>query len=459
MNSNDRAILEEFCRRKSKADLLDRSFSHQTNFILDPAKKKAAQCSRRSGKSYGIGLYLFKEAMANPGVTCLYLALTRESAKRIMYKDVLKTINQKFGLHASFNEVTLTVTMPNGSVIYLLGLDQSDRESEKLLGQKYKLVVIDESASYRVDLREIVYAKIYPALADLDGTICMVGSTSNISHGLFFDITNGNEKGWSLHKWGWQENPYMCEKVQKDVNELVAANPSIQDTPLFKQMYLNQWVIDDSKLVYKYSQKNLHNGKPVGNKWTYVLGVDLGYEDDTAFVVAGYQEYDPKLYIFETVKQKHMDITAVANYCKYLMKTYDFDHYVVDGSDKQAVEEMKNRHGIPFVAAEKSGKSDFIEIMNAELIQGHIMLWNEKTYDLQDEWKSLVWDEKSVKRIENASCPNHLADAALYAWRFCYHYMADEQDKNSEEVVDEWWDQEADKLSSEKAKPFWELDI
>src|SRR6267378_7703250 len=115
---------------------LDPAFPAQTTFISDPAKLKVVLCTRRSGKSYGAGLYLDREAYETPGVSCLYIALTRDSAKKIMWKDVLKPINRKLGLGTRFNETELTATLPNGSVIYVLGVDSTEEEKQKLLGQR-----------------------------------------------------------------------------------------------------------------------------------------------------------------------------------------------------------------------------------------------------------------------------------------------------------------------------------
>jgi hypothetical protein len=126
-----------------KPVFLDPAFPAQSAFIADQAKLKVVLCTRRSGKSYGAGLYLYQEAYETPGASCLYIALTRDSAKKIMWKDVLKPINRRLGLGAHFNETELTATLPNGSVVYVLGVDSSEEEKQKLLGQKYKLVVID----------------------------------------------------------------------------------------------------------------------------------------------------------------------------------------------------------------------------------------------------------------------------------------------------------------------------
>lgn len=453
MTPEERAILEEYARRKTRSTLYETLFPNQLDFINDPSRLKAAQCSRRSGKSYAVGAYLIETCLNHPNVTCIYIALTRESAKRIMYKDILKEQCRKIGITPHFNEITLTVTFDNGSVLYLLGLDVSEKESEKLLGQKYKLAVIDEAASFKQDLRDIVYKKLGPAMADLRGTICLVGTTSNHVTGLFYDVTTGKERGWSLHKWDYKNNPHNHEQVQEQIDQMISTNPLVVETPFFKQMYLNEWVIDPSCLVYKFSDHNLISSKPEG-QWKYVLGVDLGYEDDTAFVIVGWREYDKNLYILHTFKKNKMDITSVATRIKYYMTQYEFQRMIIDGSSKQAVEEMRNRHGLPLIATEKKGKADFIEIFNSELIQQHVKLVTDQTLDLVDEWKSLIWDER--QRIENPSCPNHLSDATLYAWRYTYSYLTEAitPKQTEEERMDEWMEN-----SLQPKKPFWELDF
>lgn len=460
--TRDETILKRFIELNS-VDLLEGSFDVQTNFILDPSKQKAAQCDRRSGKSYGMGVYLFKTCLENPGVSCLYVALTRGSAQRIMFKDIFKVINRRYKLNIKFNEIALTATFPNGSVIYCLGMDQSEKEQEKALGQKFKLAVIDECASFRNDLRKIVYSTIQPALADLEGTLVMIGTTSNLTRGLFFDVTTGKEGGWSVHKWSHKDNPYTGKQVERQIARLKAGNPAIVETPLFRQMYLNEWVIDEDKLVYRFTEeRNLVQALP-DHKWQYVLGIDLGYNDDTAFVLYAWNEFHENLYIAETFKKKGMDITDVATYIKGYMKQYGVEIMVIDGADKQAVEEMRRRHSLPLKTAEKTGKSDFIEIMNADYIMGRIKLVEGKTFDLQDEYKTLIWDDRSGKRIENASCPNHLTDAALYGWRYCYTYLARPEEKpkdpHSVDVVDEFWESEAERIQNKKEVPFWEQDL
>ena len=457
-------ILKALAKKNNRPNVLEDALPQQREFIEDPAKLKAILATRRASKSYTAGLYLFQEALSNDGVSCLYLALTRQSAKNIMVKDVLSVINRKYKLGATFNKTDLSYTLPNGSVIYLLGIDSDEEEKEKLLGQKYKLVVVDEAASFKTDQKDLIYKVLKPAMADLQGTICMIGTPGNNVRSLFYDITTGIEKGWSVYKWKAIDNPHVAKHIKAEMDALVKNNPFIVETPLWKQMYLGEWVVETDKLVYKYNrERNTVYTLPVtkgGSSWNYVLGLDLGYEDATAFVICAYNEFDPNLYIVETFKKSKMDLTDVATKIKAFQKKYDISKYIVDGASKQGVEEIKNRHSIPLEAAEKTGKIDYIELMNAELIQGTVKLLDGVADDLAEEWQTLIWDDRSNKKVEHSACPNHLCDAALYSWRYCYTYASrqfvPETSPHTEEAIDEFWERESDKISSNTAVPFWE---
>lgn len=459
-------------RRETIEALRAACFEEQLAFIDDPSNLKAAQCTRRAGKSYGAaGIYLCTTSIKHPRGTCLYIATTREQAKRIMLKDVLAEINRKYDLGMKVNLTTLTITFPNEATIYLMGLDSKPEEMEKALGQKYRLVLIDEGGSWRQDQRTMVHSVLEPACADYDGTIAILGSPVNSTKTYFYDITGRSfldvrkPKGWSVHRWGWQNNPHVREAVQKQVSRMVDANPLVRETPAYKQMYLNQWVIDPGALCYRYDdEKNRIDALPSTNRYHFSLGLDLGFNDDTAIVIGAYSEFDPIMYVVEVYKKKGMDISDVAAQLDSYRARYNPYKWVVDGASKQAVAELKNRFGFPLEASDKHGKHDVIQIMNNDFIAGRIKLVMPACQALEDEYQNLVWDEKSkndprLNTIENSACPNHAADAALYSWRMCYHYAARDEVKKprpgSAEALEEWWDKEARKLMKKEEGIDW----
>lgn len=448
-------VIHEAAKLISKPNVLAQTFRQQLAFIKDPSRLKALFCTRRAAKSYTAGAYMVHECLANPGINCLFLGLTRASAEGIIWKDILKSLNLKLDLGLSFNETKLIATFPNGSVIYITGVDVDEDEMNKLLGKKYRLVCIDEASMYTIDMQKLVYGILKPATADNRGTICMMGTASNFTRGLFYDITVHREPGWSLHTWTAHDNPHISKQWAEELEDISKNRPLFQETPLFRQWYLNEWVVDTEKLVYKFApDRNLFKNRPENldpNGWTYILGVDLGYEDDSAFVLCCFHDNDKTLYVLSSFNRKHMDVTDVANRIKVYRddKSYPVSKVIIDGANKQAVEEIQRRHGVALEAADKTGKSDFIEIMNGELIQAKIKI-KDTLVTLTQEMMGLVWkttaDKIDLPRKEHPALPNHLCDALLYAWRFCYQYMAEAAPQKIIVGSREWYAKQADNI-------------
>lgn len=463
--------------KEELAKRLGYAFDKQKDFINDPSNQKALFCTRRSAKSFTAGLYLVLEASTNPNCNCLFVGLTRQSAKDIIWKDILSIIDQKMQLNAVFNKTELTMTLPNGSVISVTGVDAEEQEMRKLLGRKYRLVTIDEASMYTVDLRNLVYGVLGPAMVDPNdygesGTICLMGTASNFPRGLFYDITVGKEKGWQLFKWTAYDNPYVAKQWHDNILKIKEVRPEYTETPQFKQWYLNEWVIDEEKLVYrvnpeKNSVKELPLYRDITN-WVYVLGVDTGWEDDSAFVLTAYHINNPYLYVLRIFKQKKMTFDHVVEKIQEFMKDPQYAPHkiIIDGANKQGVESMKARSAIPFEYADKQDKVTFIELCNADLISGKVKLLNG-TRGLLDEMMSLVWmtDGEKIKypKKEHPSLPNHLCDAFLYAWRCGFHYAFTAPEKKVVVGSKEWylkqsdsiWERERERLNKQDQQGDW----
>jgi hypothetical protein len=419
-------------RRRPKFNWKNRAFDKQIKAIEDHARLKAIWTTRRGAKSYCDGIYLIKEMDEQPRCNVLYLGLTRLSAKGIIWKDVLKDIDEKDNLDLKFHETELTVTHPNGALCYVAGVDVDETERRKLFGRKYRLVVIDEAALYTINLRDLVYVTLKPAMTDTMGTIVLSGMSSNITQGLFYDITTEKEKGWSLHTWTAHDNPFVAKNWQTELDEIARDRPDFMKTPMFQQAYLNKWVTDEDAKVYKFSDRNWAKELPVyDTPFNYVLGVDLGHNPDpSAFVIGAYHPADPILYLIHAEKHLNMDVTNVADKVRELEKSFTFEVKIVDNANAQAVAELNNRHRLNLIAAEKHGKQDFINLMNTEFIQRKIMLTFGADL-LAREYMSLVWTTEdglikltpSGQRKEHPGIPNHCTDAALYLWRHCFNYL------------------------------------
>lgn len=424
-----RQVLEELVRRSRRPppDFLRDTFPQQREFLLDESPLKAAHCSRGAAKSYTAGLGIYRCMQQYPDCSIFYATKTRDMARNIMWEMVLKPIARDFAVPMTFNESLLEGRHANGSRFRLVGLDNDRKQMLKLLGGKYKLVVLDEAAFFDQDLATIIYTVLLPATGRVGGSVWILSTSSDFTQGLFYEITRPEHElrtpGWSVHEWQWWDNPYVRESMQATVDRLVAAQPGIVNTPHYKQHYLNQWVIDDSNLVYRYDPaRNSAAALPPVNGFQHVLGVDLGFSDATAFVVLAYHPNLPSLFVVDVIKRTGMDLTDVSNKIHELDLIYDFEHKVVDGANKQAVAEMNNRHGTDLGAADKREKFEHQQLLNADLIMGNIKLLPAAA-PLAREWQTLLKHPDDPKK-EHPGCENHAADACLYGWRRAYNYLA-----------------------------------
>ncbi len=422
-------------------DLTDTNFTAQLELLTDEAKLLSVLCTRRAAKSFSLGKRFVRTMRKHPGCSCLYIGLTDESSERAIWKDVLKVIDRRYQLGAKMLDSKLTMTLPNGSMLYVMGMDRDEKERDKLLGGKYAEIGIDEAQSFTIDLRSMVFDTLKPAVADYRGVIGLYGTPGNLKKGLFYDLTQGRDpsagpqrwvrEGFSGHSWSTFDNPYMVEKWREEIADLKAANPLIEQTPGFQQNYLGRWVVDDSKLVYRYKLgRNDFNGSlpsyPRG-EWHFVLAIDLGFVDATSFTVLAYHDHDKTLYVLKSEKKSRMDLTDVSNRAAELKLKWPIEHTTIDGADRQSVEEMNRRHGLQATPADKREKAEHIDIMNDEFIQERIKLGPD-TEPLKEEYGQLIWDERKLelrKRVEHPSCENHCTDGTYYGWRWCWQYLSE----------------------------------
>lgn len=441
--------ISEKTPQESTFDWHSIAFDRQIQAIEDPHRMKAYFTTRRGAKSYTDGIEMIKNGMETPGCNLLYLGLTTGSAFGIIWKDVLKHIDNKCNLGIQFvTSPRPEARFPNGSNIYISGVDIDENERKKLFGRKYKHIVIDEAALFGIDLRDLVYVVLRPALTDMRGTLVLSGMASDITRGLFYDITVGKEAGWSLHKWSAHDNPHVATQWAEELDFIAKQQPHLVGTARYRQAYLNEWVVDEDKLVYKFdSVRNVFQQRPAHlspTGWTYVLGVDTGWEDDNAFVLTAFHENDPTLYVVRTFNQPKMTFDQVTAKIQEFMSDKDMPpaKIIIDGANKQGVESMRQRSGIPFEFADKIGKVDFIEMLNGDLIQGKIKI-NQGCSSLIDELKALIWKSDGgiilVPKREEPRLPNHLCDAFLYAWRNGYHHMFAPLPKKSIVGSREWY--------------------
>lgn len=459
-------ILAEVQRRQP-IDLLSGplSFPEQNAFIRDQSKLKSLLTSRRGGKSYAVGLNMTDVCLTTPNITCAYIGLTRDSAKNVIIPH-LKEIKKNFNIkQMRFYKSPARVQFSNGSTILFFGINDTEEEREKLLGQHFKIAAIDEGASYTIDLRATIKDYIEPTLWDDNGQLIIIGTPGNLRN-YFCEITEGRVPGWSNHTWLTDKNPKTREQYLKEIEEKRRLYPNIDKDPGFQQHYLAKWTIDTDKILYKCNKFNLIDSftpKYEASSYIYILGMDLGWDDQNAFVVCAYHKYEKHLFILETFAKNQMYEDEIVKKINELKSKYNISIYVIDagGSQKSYVENLRYKTRIPFIAAAKPEKLKFIHMMNSDLICEKIKIVQPNCKELLEEWNSLSkLEESHVYERVVGSQKDHVADAALYAWRYSFHYNVEDEpviiNPTSEQAVDKFWEKEIDRINNPQS--WWEAE-
>lgn len=447
-------VLEELINRKGRSGVipLDPDFEIQNKVRADRSQFKALKCTRRSGKSTTEVLDHIDKCTEFPNSRTLYMALTLDSASEICW-DIFKEYNEKHNLNLRFNESKKIIHYPNGSRTRLFGLDSNEKQITRVLGQKLRKVSIDEAGSLTRNMRKIIYQMILPTLADLspNSWLTLLGTCENIPNTFFQEVTEGRETTipWKVYEWTAYDNPYMKTQWSKLVDDMKASNPAVVEASWFKTHYLNMWVTDDNLLIIPASKATIVDALPSHGDWVHILGVDLGFNDESAFSIVSYSFTHKKAYVSLSFGESGMDFTDVSETIKRLKKDFAISRIVVDGANKQGVEEMKKRLGLPELEiAEKQGKAVYLKLLRDDVITGRICFIKGMCDDLLDEWSKLQWkDEKKI--LEDPRCVNHKGDSTLYAWRETFAFAAIEPDPTPDPTKPEY-NQYLEKLYQEE---------
>ena len=431
------ALNQELKRRfpqaaKKHYDFVDYNFKRQAEILADNRQYQWWLFTRRFGKSTTFAKKACGVAANRPNSKVLYLALTLQSAKGILWDAVegeLKREKVEFRSYENEGEFYLK----NNSVIKFFGVDSNYKEMKKILGQAYDLVGIDESGSMTIDVENLIMQMIDPALIDRQGSLVMLGTAENIPATFYQKVTEGKhlDLPWSGHKGSTEESPYTGPAFKAKKEQLLKSNPLVVNASWFKAHYLNEWSSDDELIIIHFNQDiNTAEKLPDFNDWIFGLGVDLGFNDDSSFSLNAISRKSPYLYTIKSFKTPGMDLTDVSNTIKKIYQEYPFTWLIIDGANKQGIEEMKNRHKLPIapVAAEKQDKATFLRLMDDDYKQGKIKHIKGECRALETEQKSLVWIKDSNE--EDPRCQNHANDSQLYIWRKMRNYF--------EAEVSEW---------------------
>jgi hypothetical protein len=445
-------------------------FDKQLAVKKDPSRKIAVHTGRRGGKTDFMANDMLDTGLVNPGSMIPYIALTKDHARRLMLPK-LRRISEEVGIPIRINENTLFITMENGTKLWLTGA-KDIKEIEKLRGDAYPKVYVDECGSMPAFLQYLIEDVLKWALMDYDGRIVCVSTPPPSMYGYFYDICHSST--WSVHHWYVADNcmfPQWRKKVEID-GRLRSTNEPTENWKELAQKFVQDWldeegwsennptatrelfgkfVRDDNSLVYKYDKtKNSYDGIYNNPDAQYVIGIDFGYESLTAWVVWAFDaKKEPIMYQVYEYGEQHMMPHKIAEKTKELYDRYPNALIVGDpGSGRNMIEEMNRVYHLPVEVAQKVNKVAYIEMLNSDLFEGRMKCIAGS--EQEQEWLNHQWvidfgtgTRSDGKRKEGAT-PNHFSDATLYAWRRAFHWTHKPIKQGPKAGTTDWVNKQAD---------------
>lgn len=503
LQSKGEAVTSDKDRWALRADAIYSGLHTKQKGVLDSAlagyKYLSLRCPRRSGKSFDLTSLALFWGEKFPGSRILIISLTLKSTIDNYWAASpggLFTQNEKYALNLKWNNSRYSWVHENGSRGHLAGAETvSDIERIRGALAEADIAIVDECKSFAPELlNQLIRDVLMPGLLTRDGILVLGGTPGSIPIGQFYEATSPNSRNetglptciplgledhsdysklsplekralWRLHSWHLQDNAASPRAWERALGDKLR-NGWPDDHPAWRREYLGEWVTDSSDLVYSWA---LHKDKPdyvtwmpsrskenpsglpqdLG-PWHYVLGIDLGFVDDSALVLCAYSEQLREFRHVYDYKAPGLTID------EFIGEVYDIidrygrpDAIVADtagGGSKMLVETLNQRYGLGVEAAKKPDKQDHIELVNSDFALGNIKIIPGS--DLAHELSGLQWDLSRDSKVilvrtgrlrEDPQCPNHLCDALLYAYRYSYHFWSSGAPTPLEPNTPDWW--------------------
>lgn len=404
-------------------------FGPQQAFVTDTSRQTTAVCTRKAGKTFGCAARLLKAALAGPGHHALYITLSRINAKAILW-DTLKQLNRECCLGGDPNESELTLTMPNGSRVYLAGAKDSS-EIEKFRGLSLALVLIDEAQSFPVYLKKLVDEILVPNLMVFAGTLALIGTPGPVPIGYFYECAHSPT--WTHHAWSAAQNIHLEKSSgktfqQQVADELTRTGKTVDD-PSIQREWFGRWVLDPNSLVFRFDPAtNARTLPPFWGRDTFhqnhVIGLDFGFDDADAIDVLGWSDSAPEVDLVHEWVGAKQNITALCERVKAVYDRFKPLAVVADtgGLGKKIADEIAMRTGIPLEPADKLRKLEHIEWVN-DALRTHRLYVPPDSRFAQDALL-LEWDKSDPEKPKISDrFHSDTADGLLYAFVRALHWL------------------------------------
>lgn len=425
-------LLEDFSpeqRIDKEKFLSEQFFQKQRDYIECKDKYVVFTGSKRSGKSSanaGKIVYFDQFVMPEKPGFILFCTTFVEHAKRLAVPKLIPA-NNYYNLKWKF-QLNKNSIITKNNVILFGGL--KDAQSIKALqGLPYKCVIIDE-ANIVPDhsLKDFVVNVVSLGMIDFEGMgqCNFTGNPLVVNRGYLYKnhIKNPETKKFKItvfeNKFLYSNHKNPSKKIREYIDlELKHRGETFKNmSNNSKRMILGEDAPEENLNILNFKKTDIFSKNPDELNTEYILGCDFGYKDRTAVLVIAYDKVKDEMYVMKEWQSSGRTISEVAKKQKSFIQQYPtYGRNIVDtqGSGLHIAETIHKEHGVPFEAAQKSEKLNFIYRLIDYNRRGKIKI-RERSY-FQKEQDLIFWNAK-CSDIDETYYHSDIFYALFYAFRF-----------------------------------------
>ena len=247
----------------------------QSEIFLNNARFRTVVAGRRFGKTYLAAAELLRAAISGTNKNCFYCSPTYGMSKEIQWQMLLDMIPEEY--IAKTNETALTITLINGSIIYLKGAEKPNN----LRGRALDFCVLDEFADMRP---EAWFEVLRPSLSDRH-------SNESPTRALFIGTPKGRNHFYDLWAKGidkqdeWASFQYTTIEGENVLPDEIEQARSDLDERTFKQEYEAAFVTYSGLIYYNFAREETVIATANYQHEILLIGMDFNTDPMSAVVV------------------------------------------------------------------------------------------------------------------------------------------------------------------------------
>lgn len=331
-------------------------------------KRSFVEAARRFGKTTSLICFAFEMLIENPGWVCRWCEPQKDQARKIVMPIINNLQNQvPRALHAQYFTTDSVYRFPNGSMFYLLGVNEDSGESAR--GPAANIVVLDE---YGFWTRPEYVAKsiLAPQMQNQPGQWFIKASTPppDLDHIYYIEKREAEKRGRFIQKVIWQNEALSDRELEEIIDDAGG-----EESPTFRREYLCEEISDPDMLVcpeWSDSLNTVPDDYPRPEFFTPYVGGDSGADDNTA-ILFGYYDFANAEKVIErelvVAGKTTKEIIDEARVIECELWGERKPHRRVYDAPKQLIYDIFTEHKWPVHMPEKTDKTAWIHRLRTEV--------------------------------------------------------------------------------------------